>query len=119
MLTDAMCVLRLIDPADYPARQKSVRVLICVSLGTGTVMYSLFANPPLMLMIASLVSVIFYPALALGTLWLRHRGVDERIRPSMPTTVFLWICGILLALISPLVVVYALALKNGWGDSPV
>jgi Mn2+/Fe2+ NRAMP family transporter len=119
LLTDAMCVLRLIDPADYPARQKSVRVLICVSLGTGTVMYSLFANPPLMLMIASLVSVIFYPALALGTLWLRHRGVDERIRPSMPTTVFLWICGILLALISPLVVVYALALKNGWVDSPV
>jgi len=119
LLTDAMCVMRLIDPADYPARQKSVRVLICVSLGTGTLMYSLFTNPPLMLMIASLVSVVFYPALALGTIWLRHRGVDERIRPSRPTTVFLWICGILLALISPLVVLYALALKNGWVDSPV
>ncbi len=119
LLTDAMCVMRLIDPADYPARQKSVRVLICVSLGTGTLMYSLFTNPPLMLMIASLVSVVFYPALALGTIWLRHRGVDERIRPSRATTVFLWFCGILLALISPLVVVYALALKNGWVDSPV
>jgi hypothetical protein len=82
-------------------------------------MYSLFTNPPLMLMIASLVSVVLYPALALGTIWLRHRGVDSRIRPSRPTTVFLWICGILLALISPLVVLYALALKNGWVDSPV
>ncbi len=119
LLTDALCVMRLIDPADYPARQKSIRVLLCVSLGTGTLMYSLFTNPPLMLMIASLVSVVLYPALALGTIWLRHRGVDSRILPSRPTTVFLWICGILLALISPLVVLYALALKNGWVDSPV
>ena len=63
LLTDALCVMRLIDPADYPARQKSIRVLLCVSLGTGTLMYSLFTNPPLMLMIASLVSVVLYPSL--------------------------------------------------------
>ena len=119
LLTDAFCVMRLIDPADYPARQKSIRILICVSLVTGTTMYSMFTNPPLMLMIASLVSVVFYPALALGTIWLRHRGVDERIRPSKPTTIFLWICGLALAVISPMVVLYALALKNGWLPSPV
>mgnify|MGYP002853179578 CR=1 FL=1 len=119
LLTDALCVMRVIDPANYPARQKSIRVLMCVALLTGTVMYSLFTNPPFMLMISSLVSVVFYPALALGTIWLRHRGVDERILPSKPTTVFLWICGLALALISPLVVLYALALKNGWLPSPV
>ncbi|MBO52147.1 MAG: hypothetical protein CMJ69_15380 [Planctomycetaceae bacterium] len=119
LLTDAFCVMRLIDPADYPARQKSIRILICVSLVTGTAMYSMFTNPPLMLMIASLVSVVFYPALALGTIWLRHRRVDERIRPSKPTTIFLWICGLALAVISPMVVLYALALKNGWLPSPV
>ncbi|GIT29575.1 MAG: hypothetical protein Ct9H300mP1_16210 [Planctomycetaceae bacterium] len=93
LLTDAFCVMRLIDPADYPARQKSIRILICVSLVTATTMYSMFTNPPLMLMIASLVSVVFYPALALGTIWLRHRRVDKRILPSKPTTIFLWICG--------------------------
>ena len=119
LLTDAFCVMRLIDPADSPARQKSIRILICVSLVTGTTMYSMFTNPPLMLMIASLVSVVFYPALALGTIWLSHRGVDERIRPSKPTTIFLWICGLALAVISPMVVLYALALKTGWLPSPV
>jgi len=119
LLTDAFCVMRLIDPADYPARQKSIRILICVSLVTATTMYSMFTNPPLMLMIASLVSVVFYPALALGTIWLRHRRVDKRILPSKPTTIFLWICGLALAVISPAVVIYALALKNGWLPSPV
>jgi len=119
LLTDALCVMRIIDPADYPARQRAIRVLMCVALVTGTVMYSLFTNPPFMLMISSLVSVVFYPSLALGTIWLRHKGVDPRIRPSTPTTVFLWICGLALAVISPLVVLYALALKNGWLPPPV
>tara|TARA_B100000029_G_scaffold200189_1_gene198617 strand:- start:10840 stop:12441 length:1602 start_codon:yes stop_codon:yes gene_type:complete len=119
LLTDALCVMRIIDPSDYPARQRAIRVLMCVALLTGTVMYSLFTNPPFMLMISSLVSVVFYPSLALGTIWLRHKGVDPRIRPSTPTTVFLWICGLALAVISPLVVLYALALKNGWLPPPV
>ena len=119
LLTDALCVMRIIDPSDYPARQRAIRVLMCVALVTGTVMYSLFTNPPFMLMISSLVSVVFYPSLALGTIWLRHKGVDPRIRPSTPTTVFLWICGLALAVISPLVVLYALALKNGWLPPPV
>jgi len=111
--------MRIIDPADYPARQRSIRVLICVALVTATVMYSLFTNPPFMLMISSLVSVVFYPSLALGTIWLRHRRVDPRILPSTPTTIFLWICGLALAVISPLVVLYALALKNKWLPPPV
>ena len=70
------------------------------------------------MMISSLVSVVFYPVLALGTLWLRHRKVDSRILPSPATTVFLWICGLILAVTSPLVVCYALALKTGWVRLP-
>ena len=114
LLSDALCVMRIIDPADYPKRQKYIRVLMVVSLLTGTLIYSLFEDPPGMLMISSLVSVVFYPALALGTLWLRHRKVDPRIRPSTLTTVFLWVCGLVLALVSPLVALYALALKQQW-----
>ncbi|MBQ17068.1 MAG: hypothetical protein CMJ65_08085 [Planctomycetaceae bacterium] len=118
LLSDALCVMRVIDPADYPERQRHIRALIVIGLATGTIMYSLFENPPVMLMISSLVSVVFYPVLALGTLWLRHRKVDSRILPSPATTVFLWICGLILAVTSPLVVCYALALKNGWVRLP-
>ena len=119
LLSDALCVMRIIDPADYPKRQKCIRILMVVSLTTGTIMYKLFENPPVMLMISSLVAVVFYPVLALGTIWLRHRGVDRRVLPSIPTTVFLWICGLVLAVTTPLLVGYALALRYGWVKEPV
>ena len=68
----------------------------------------------MMLMISSMMGVAVYPVLGLGTLYLRYRKVDSRIHPTRWTTFWLWVCGLALAVISPTVVLFSLAIKKGW-----
>lgn len=60
---------------------------------------------------SSIIGALVYPVLGLGVLYLRHRKVDRRIVPTTATTIWLWICGIALAVISPAGILLALALK--------
>ena len=113
-MADGLAVLGLIDPRDFPARQRFFRIFTITSLTLHAVTYSLFKNPPLMLMITSIVSVLLYPVIGLGTIYLRYRDVDQRIAPGKAISVWLWGCGIALALISPAAILLALALRTGW-----
>ncbi len=114
LIADTFCVLGFINPADYPGRLKVIRVLIIVTLGLYSFSYSLFENPPLMLMMSSMIVVLMYPVQGLGVLYLRYHDVDKRILPGRLTTGWLWICGIALALLSPGAALLALALSQGW-----
>ena len=113
-MADGLCVLRIIDPDDYPARVRFTRIFVVVSLVLYALMYALFENPPMMLIISSMISVAVYPALGLGTLYLRYHAVDSRILPSKFTTVWLWVCGLALAVIAPAAALFAFALERGW-----
>ena len=114
LIADTFCVLGFIDPADYPGRLKVIRILIVVALGLYSFSYSLFENPPLMLMMSSMIAVLMYPIQGLGALYLRYHDVDKRILPGQLTTGWLWICGIAMALISPGAALLALAISQGW-----
>ena len=114
ILADGLSVMGIIDPRDYPARVRFTRIFVVVALVLYTLTYAFFENPPVMLMISSMVSVAIYPVLGLGTLYLRYREVDSRIRPSLVTTLWLWVCGLALAIISPAAALFALALDRGW-----
>ncbi len=114
LIADTFCVLGFIDPADYPERLKVMRILIIVTLGLYAFSYSLFENPPLMLMMSSMIAVLMYPIQGLGALYLRHHDVDKRILPGPLITTWLWICGIAMALISPGAALLALAISQGW-----
>jgi len=114
ILADGLSVMGIIDPRDYPARVRFTRIFVVVALVLYTLTYAFFENPPVMLMIASMVSVAIYPVLGLGTLYLRYREVDSRIRPGPVTTLWLWVCGLALAIISPTAALFALALDRGW-----
>ncbi|MCH2373728.1 MAG: hypothetical protein MK538_06065 [Planctomycetes bacterium] len=56
-------------------------------------------------------SAILYPILGVGTLYLRDRRLDSRIRPGRTATAWLWICGLAVAVISPAAVLNALLLQ--------
>ena len=114
LVADALCVMGVIDARDYRARLRFTRFYIVFGLTMGTVTYCLLQNPPLMLIISGFVAVVLYPVFGLGTLYLRYRGVDERIRPGPFTTSWLWICGLALAVISPAAGLLVLALNQGW-----
>lgn len=113
-MADGLVVLGLIDAGDFPARQRFFRIFSLASLTLHVVTYSLFENPPLMLMITSIVAVLLYPVIGLGTIYLRYRDVDRRIAPGKMVSVWLWVCGVALALISPAAILLALAIRNGW-----
>jgi len=111
LLADALGVLGIIDSGDYPARKRMIRVFVVVSLVLFSIAYWVFQNPPKMLLVtSSICAALMYPALGLGAIYLRYYGVDSRIQPGRWTTVWLWICGITLAVISPVGIVLAILL---------
>ena len=114
LVADALCVMGIIDPRNYQARLRFMRIYIVFGLVVGTLTYCLLENPPLMLIISGFVAVILYPVFGLGTLYLRYRGVDPRIRPGPVTTTCLWISGLTIAVLSPAAALLVLALKQGW-----
>ena len=82
-LADSLAVIGLIDPADYGARLRFIRVFVVVSLLIYSIAYWLFENPPQMLLItSSLIAAVMFPVLGLGVLYLRHRKLDSRIVPG-------------------------------------
>jgi hypothetical protein len=91
-----------------------MRIFAVIALTTHAVTYSMFENPPLMLMISSLVAVVLYPIVGVGTIYFRYRGVDQRIVPGRLNSSLLWICGLFVIVVPPLVAIFSLALKNGW-----
>jgi len=114
VLADALCVMGIIDARDYAARVRFTRVFVFVALSLFAITYSMFENPPVMLMITSIVSVVLYPVFGLGAIWFRHRDVDPRITPGRQTTFWLWVCGIAIAIISPAAAFLAIAIEAGW-----
>ena len=114
ILTDGLCVMGILDPKDFSTRKKFFHFFAVVSLVVQAGTYSLFKNPPMMLMVTSIAAVTMYPVLGLGTIYLRHRDVDPRIVPGKVITLWLWICGIALAIISPAAILLALAIERGW-----
>lgn len=114
-MADALAVIGIIDASDYKARLRFIRLFVVVSLVLFAVAYWLFENPPQMLLItSSLIAALMYPILGLGTLYLRYRRVDSRIVPGPLTTAWLWVCAIVLALVSPGGIFVALAISFGW-----
>ena len=114
-LSDTLAVIGLIDPSDYGARLRFIRVFVVVSLILYSIACWLFENPPQMLIISSsLIAAVMFPVLGLGVLYLRHRKLDSRIVPGPLITGWLWICGIVLAVVSPGGVLIALAIQAGW-----
>lgn len=114
ILTDGLCVMGILDPKNFSTRKRFFHIFAVVSLVVQAGTYSLFKNPPMMLMVTSIAAVTMYPVLGLGTIYLRHRDVDPRIVPGKATTLWLWICGIALAIISPTAILLALAIEREW-----
>lgn len=113
-LADGLAVMGIIDARDFAARKRFFHIFTAASLTIHVVTYSLFKNPTLMLMITSIVAVMLYPVIGLGTLYLRYRDVDKRIAPGKVASFCLWFCGIALALISPAAILLALAIEYEW-----
>ena len=115
MLADAMGLIGLIDVSNYAVRLRYIRIFVVVTLLMYSIAYWLFENPPQMLLVtSSIIAAFMYPVLGLGTLYLRYRKVDARIAPSGLTTAWLWVCALILTVVSPAGILLAIAIGAGW-----
>ncbi|MCA9115789.1 MAG: Nramp family divalent metal transporter [Planctomycetaceae bacterium] len=114
IMADAASVFGFIQRNDTTGRLRLIRIAIVGSLLVNSYAYYLFEDPTLMLLVSGTLAVFMYPALGLGALWLRYRGVDPRLQPGPAVTAALWFCGLSLAVIAPLMAVVSLALSLGW-----
>jgi Mn2+/Fe2+ NRAMP family transporter len=115
LLADGLTVMGLVEPGDYRSRLRFIRIFIIVSLVLYATAYWLFENPPQMLLItSSVIAALMYPIIGFGTLYLRYCDVDARIVPGRLTTLWLWICGVALIVISPSGILLALMIQFGW-----
>ena len=115
MLADALGVIGLIDSSDYSVRLRFIRIFVVVALVLYAVAYWLFENPPQMLLVtSSLIAAVMYPVLGLGTIYLRYRKVHPGIVPGKPTTAWLWVCALILTIVSPAGILLAIAIGAGW-----
>ncbi len=115
LITDALAVIGVLDASQYAVRLRFIRAFVVVSLGLYAVAYWMFENPPQMLLVtSSLIAAVMYPVLGLGALYLRHRRIDPEIAPGKAVTAWLWVCALMLAVISPAGILLALAIGSGW-----
>jgi manganese transport protein len=102
LMADAMAVMGLIDAKDFGQRLRFIRLFVVLSLTLSATAFWLFENPPAMLLItSSLIAALMYPILGIGVLYLRHFKIDPRIAPGTGITIWLWVCGLAFAVISP------------------
>lgn len=115
VIADALGVIGILNASKYAVRLRFIRVFVVVALALYAVAYWMFENPPQMLLVtSSLIAALMYPVLGLGALYLRHRRIDPEIAPGKAVTAWLWICAIVLAVVSPAGILLALAIGSGW-----
>ena len=86
----------LIERNDYKTRVRILRVWAVVSPLVTSLAYFFFQNPVWMLTIGHLFGAIKFPLIAGGTLYLRYRHLDQRLKPSLKTDLLLWFCFLLM-----------------------
>ncbi len=96
IFADGMSVMGLIERNDYKARVRILRVWAVVSPLVTSMAYFFFQNPVWMLTMGHLFGAIKFPLIAGGTLYLRYRHLDQRLKPSLKTDLLLWFCFLLL-----------------------
>lgn len=92
MFADCMGVLGVIDPRDYRARLKILRIWAVVSPAVTATCYFFVQNPIWMLTIGGTVSALLTPIVAGGTIYLRYFHTDSRIKPTWKSDIVLWFC---------------------------
>lgn len=95
MFADGMGVLGFIDPTDYAARLRILRVWAVVAPAITATCYFFVRNPIWMLTISGTVSAMLTPILAGGILYLRYTRLDRRIAPTWKADAALWVCFVL------------------------
>jgi Mn2+/Fe2+ NRAMP family transporter len=81
---------------DYGARVRYRRRMVWVLTVLPVCLYYLFREPVNMVFIGGMAQFLMMPAIAIGTLYLRHRHLPEALKPTRRRTIQLWLSASIL-----------------------
>ena len=96
MVADAMGVLGVINPRDYRARVRVMRIWAVVSPTIMAMCYFYIENPVWMLTISGTIAAIMMPIVAGSTIYLRYTHINRHIRPTWKADSIFWICFLIM-----------------------
>jgi manganese transport protein len=100
LYADSLCVLKLLDFSDFNARMRWIRFFIVVVPLLQAVIFAHNVKPQSMLVTAAVINGLLLPVITFGTIWLRWRRTDPRIRPGPVTDILLGLCALAIVAVS-------------------
>lgn len=85
---------------DAAARTVWIRLFCTVFPSVGFILYMLFREPAVMVVIGGFFQAVTLPILAATSIYLRHRRLDQRLRPSRVFDLCLAVAAILITLVA-------------------
>jgi hypothetical protein len=90
IFADMFRVMGFFDRGDYRARVRMRDRLIWFHLGVPVVMLFVFQSPVTMVKAGGVAQAMMLPLIAVGALYMRHKGLPRQVAPGALTTVGLW-----------------------------
>lgn len=84
------------EKGDYESRLKYRQMVIWAHLLVPVAMFLVFRSPVNMVRIGGIAQALMLPVIAIGTLYMRYRGLPREIRPGNLSTIGLWVAAIIM-----------------------
>jgi hypothetical protein len=106
VLADMFRIAGKFDRNDYASRVKYRRRIIWFHLVVPVILFFVFRSPVTMVKIGGFTQALMLPVIAVGALFMRHRGIPKEVAPGGLATAGLWFAAIVITA----VVAYSLGL---------
>jgi manganese transport protein len=90
VLSDMFRLAGKYQRGDYEARVRYRRRIIWFHLCVPVCLYFVFRSPVTMVKVGGIAQALMLPVIAVGTLFMRHRGLPSETRPGFAVTGALW-----------------------------
>ena len=97
VLADVLRVAGVFPRGDYAARCRMRNLIIWFHLIVPVLLYWVLKSPVTMVKAGGVAQACMLPPLAIGALYMRHRGLPKSVEPTLVPTAGLWIAAILIS----------------------
>lgn len=100
LVADFLGLTGVVSYRDLHGRMRTIR-LLCVAFPTiALLLYVIFRDPPLMVVIGGFAQAATLPLISVAALYLRYQRTDSRLAPSVLSDLCLWLAAILISAVA-------------------
>jgi hypothetical protein len=96
VLADMARVMGVFPRGDYPARLRIRNKVIWAHLIVPVILFMVFQSPVMMVKAGGVAQAMMLPAISIGALYMRHRGLPKEVAPGALATGGLWLAAVVI-----------------------